>query len=198
MQSGYFNTACKEGRWKEGSTDVITLKAASDVIEGDDPSIVDLMITFLYENDYQPRLDQIALSIDEHHQDEGPGIAIEVPDSESTSNEVQGPIDHGNPMEVGKGKKAKGKKNKYASLRAQDLSEDINAPAARPTNAESFLPVHAKVFALGSKYDIPHLQSRSIAKFKATACLWSKDELTEAISIAFNTAPDNNGLRVAI
>ena len=64
--------------------------------------------------------------------------------------------------------------------------------------ARSFLPVHAKVFALGSKYDIPHLQRRSLAKFKAAARLWSKDELVESIPIAFNTAPDNNSLRVAI
>ena len=57
---------------------------------------------------------------------------------------------------------------------------------------------NANVFALGSKYDIPHLQTKALTKFKVAARLWSKDELIESIPIVFNTAPDNDSLRVAI
>ena len=75
----------------------------------------------------------------------------------------------------------------------------MSASSALPTpSGKSFLAVHAKVFALGSKYDIPHLQRRSLAKFKAAARVLSKAEPIESMPIAFNTAPDNDGLRIAI
>ena len=73
---------------KEGSTGVIMMKASNDVTEGDDPYAVSLMITFLYENDYQPRLLQTTSLLDEHEDDGDPGFEIEAQVSKSTNNEA--------------------------------------------------------------------------------------------------------------
>ena len=181
---------------KEGSTGAITLKASNDVTEGDDPYAVSLMITFLYENDYQPRLLQTTSLLDKHEDDGEPGFEIEAQVSKSTNNEALVDYDQDEMwMSSKNGKKAK---KKSAALRMKDSSEEASPPVPPIAFAKSFLAVHAKVFALGSKCDIPHLQRRSLAKFKAAARLWSKDDLIESIPIAFTTAPDDNSLRIAI
>lgn len=177
---------------------MITLEAATNILEGDDPFVVGLMIAFLYENDDQPRIDQMTTLVDEHHEDEEPGIGIEAPVSESPNNEILASIDKGDTWIAGKGRKAKKEQKKSAAMRRRDSSEDMGSPPPPAAFPKKLLPVHAKVFALGSKYDIPHLQRRSLAKFKADARLWSKDELIESIPLAFNTTLDNSSLRVAI
>ena len=68
-----------------------------------------------------------------------------------------------------KGKKAR---KRSVALRTRDYSEEEICPVPPPASATNFLAVHARVFALGSKYDIPHLQRRSLAKFKAAARVW--------------------------
>ena len=56
---------------------------------------------------------------------------------------------------------------------------------------------HAKVYALGSKYQIPSLQSASLKKFEAAAALaWATDEFVHAVHLVHSTTPDSDkGLR---
>ena len=37
---------------KEGTTSIIILKAINDIIEGDNPNTISLIIAYLYKNDY--------------------------------------------------------------------------------------------------------------------------------------------------
>lgn len=120
---------------------MITLEAATDVTEGDDPFVVGLMIAFLYENDYQPRLDQITTVVDEHHKDEEPRIGIEAPLSWSTNNDTLANIDHSDTSIVGKGRKAKKKKKKSAAMWRQDSSEETGSPTQLASFTKSPLPV---------------------------------------------------------
>lgn len=185
---------------KEASTGVVTLEAATNVVEGDEPSLVSMMIAFMYENDYDPRLEQNTLLADERHDDGEPGIGIEAPLSESASKEMVASTNDEDDWVAGMSTKAKKQKRKKKSTAPlmMDFSTELDTPAPPAAFANSFLPVHAKIFALGSKYHIPHLQDRALAKFKADACRWSKKELIESIAIAFNTSPDNDSLRDAI
>ena len=187
----------------ERSTGVISLQAANDVIDGDDPYAVSLMITFLYENGYRAQLTQDTSLRVEHGKDGDTEVADEAHILNSTDKDT---LDHSDQKSMWASKASKSKKGKKSAvLRTKDSSGEEIPPPPYVTFATSFLTVHARGFALGSKYDIPHLQRTSLAKFKAAACLWSKDdllwskdELIESIPIAFTTAPDNNGLRIAI
>ncbi|KAI7103774.1 hypothetical protein KC340_g7823 [Hortaea werneckii] len=57
--------------------------------------------------------------------------------------------------------------------------------------------MHAKVYALGSKYQIPSLQSASLKKFEEAANLvWATDEFVHAVHLVHSTTPDSDkGLR---
>lgn len=184
---------------KEGSTGVIPLKAAEDVVEGDDPYIVGLMIAFLYENDYQPNIEPPLSSLELEENCGASGGNIEPVPSPSMCEEalVNFEPDHVMADDGWKPpKKNKKGKNKKTGSTKKDVSNEKISSGASP---KCSLAVHAKLFALGSKYDIPHLQTRSLAKFKAaTQQPWSTDEFIESIPIAFNTAPDHDGLRTAI
>ena len=185
---------------KEGSTGLITLEASTDVTEGDDPYAVSLMINFLYESDYQPQLLQTTSLVGEQgeqgdHEDLRLGVEAHV--SKSTYDET--PVDDNKEEMWISSKKGKKAKKKSAAFRMKDPSAEEETPPEPPTaSAKSFVAVHAKVFALGSKYEIPHLQRRSLANFKAATRLWSRDGLIESIPIAFTTALDNNSLRITI
>ena len=181
---------------KEGTTGVITLEAANDVTEGDDPNAVGLMIACLYENDYQPLPPEITSLLDEHDNDRDTEVVVEAHGTKSTHEAT--PVDDDQDEMWASSKKGKKAKRKSSALRGKDSTGKELSPAPPTASGKSFLAVHAKVFALGSKYEIPHLQTKSLAKFKAAARLWSKDELIESIPIAFNTAPDNDSLRIAI
>ena len=68
-------------------------------------------------------------------------------------------------------KKGKRAKRKSATLRGKDSTRKELSPTLPTASRKSFLEVHVKVFALSSKYEIPHLQTKSLAKFKAAARL---------------------------
>ncbi|KAI7218604.1 hypothetical protein KC333_g3497 [Hortaea werneckii] len=57
--------------------------------------------------------------------------------------------------------------------------------------------MHAKVYALGSKYQIPSLQSASLKKFeKAAVVAWATKEFVHAVHLVHSTTPDSDkGLR---
>lgn len=174
---------------------MITLKAADDMTEGDDPNAIGLMITCLYQNDYQHLLPENTSLLDEHDNSEDTMVGVEADVSKSALEET--PIDNGqDEMWVSSKKRKKAKKG--AALRMKVSSEEEMSSMPPTSSEKSFLAVHAKVFALGSKYDIPHLQTKALAKFKVAARLWSRDELVESIPIAFSTAPDNDSLRITL
>ncbi|KAI7505191.1 hypothetical protein KC347_g8081 [Hortaea werneckii] len=51
--------------------------------------------------------------------------------------------------------------------------------------------MHAKVYALGSKYQIPSLQSTSLKKFEAAVALaWDSEEFVHAVHLVHTTTPD--------
>ncbi|RMY31081.1 hypothetical protein D0866_07544 [Hortaea werneckii] len=57
--------------------------------------------------------------------------------------------------------------------------------------------MHAKVYALGSKYQIPSLQNASLKKFEEAAVVaWATDEFVHAVHLVHSTTPDSDkGLR---
>ncbi|KAI6799312.1 hypothetical protein KC363_g7669 [Hortaea werneckii] len=53
--------------------------------------------------------------------------------------------------------------------------------------------MHAKVYALGCKYQIPSLQSTSLKKFEEAATLaWATDEFVHAVHLIYSTTPDSD------
>ncbi|KAI7376996.1 hypothetical protein KC336_g19652, partial [Hortaea werneckii] len=53
--------------------------------------------------------------------------------------------------------------------------------------------MHAKVYALGCKYQIPSLQSTSVKKFEEAATLaWATDEFVHAVHLIYSTTPDSD------
>ncbi|KAI7240294.1 hypothetical protein KC343_g7155 [Hortaea werneckii] len=65
------------------------------------------------------------------------------------------------------------------------------------TDGDAGSIMHAKVYALGSKYQIPSLQSTSLKKFEAAAALaWDSEEFVHAVHLVYTTTPDSDkGLR---
>ncbi|KAI6822825.1 hypothetical protein KC340_g12002 [Hortaea werneckii] len=82
------------------------------------------------------------------------------------------------------------------------FSETLNASNKRPfgaTNGDAGAIMHAKVYALGCKYQIPSLQKTSLGKFEAAAVLaWGSEEFVHAVHLVCSTTPDSDkGLRDA-
>ncbi|KAI7265124.1 hypothetical protein KC345_g8569 [Hortaea werneckii] len=65
------------------------------------------------------------------------------------------------------------------------------------TDGDSGAIMHAKVYALGGKYQIPSLQSTSLKKFEEAAVLaWDSEEFVHAVHLVYSTTPDSDkGLR---
>ncbi|KAI7500618.1 hypothetical protein KC367_g3498 [Hortaea werneckii] len=76
------------------------------------------------------------------------------------------------------------------------FSETLNASNKRPfgaTNGDAGAIMHAKVYALGCKYQIPSLQKTSLGKFEAAAVLaWGSEEFVHAVHLVCSTTPDSD------
>ncbi|KAI7321301.1 hypothetical protein KC315_g9178 [Hortaea werneckii] len=89
----------------------------------------------------------------------------------------------------------------YANIRTYlDSSEAFNDWSKGPIDRnarDAGTIIHAKVYALGSKYQIPSLQSASLKKFeKAAVVAWATDEFVHAVHLVHSTTPDSDkGLR---
>ena len=167
---------------------MIVMEAADDPVEGDDPDAVRLMITCLYSGDYQAATEQHGTTgtKDEHDDvlciDRGPCLAttVDTLDQDGSGDEIS--------SSPGKRKKRKGGTEKSTWCLASSSTD-----AASPRN---FLGLHARLFALGSKYEIPQLHMVSLAKFRIEMeRTWQQPDFIKAIRIAFETAPETNGLR---
>jgi hypothetical protein len=81
----------------------------------------------------------------------------------------------------------------------EPVSEDYYLPTESTGTAStvlygrsSFLEMHAKVFAIASKYDIRSLEHEACKKFKdQTQRSWEIADLIAAIHVVFNLTPDS-------
>lgn len=66
--------------------------------------------------------------------------------------------------------------------------------------SDNNIVMHAEMYAMGSKYAIPSLQTLAAEKFKRGAELaWNTDAFSTAIALGFSTTPDSDkGLRSII
>lgn len=89
----------------------------------------------------------------------------------------------------------------YPTIRTcLDSSEACNAWIMGVTDhnpGDAGAIMHAKVYALGCKYQIPSLQSAALKKFEEAAALaWATDEFVHAVHLVHTTTPDSDkGLR---
>jgi len=82
---------------------------------------------------------------------------------------------------------------------AEPLFEDYHLPTDSADTAStilhgrsSFLEMHAKVFAIASKYDIRSLEFEARKKFKdKTQRSWEIADLIAAVHVVFNLTPDS-------
>ncbi|GAB7336118.1 hypothetical protein MBLNU13_g08910t2 [Cladosporium sp. NU13] len=202
----------------EGNTGVIELKAALEStpdLEDDDPRSVKLMIDYLYLHDYDPRTTKapVSVSIDEDCKDEASTSGAPELDIETTIDEPPQPNDASDFWGLGssgkKGKKEKKRTKKAATWEPEPEPEPepvpesvfqyhhlptVSADAALSAvqGPPSFLEMHAKVFALASKYDIRSLEYEARKKFKdETQRSWETIDLIAAIHVLFNLTPDS-------
>jgi hypothetical protein len=176
----------------EGETGTIELEAANDPIEGDYPYAVELMIACLYTGDYDA-------AVQEHEEtttkDEDGNLVVD--DRESSTVTAAGSIQDGDTMSEflsfkGKNKKKKWKKRKKVPKNLLWQHRSAPLQAGPP---ESVLDLHARMFALASKYDIPQLRTVSLTKFQnETQNSWHQVGFIVAIQTAFRTAPEDNSL----
>ncbi|GAB1740736.1 hypothetical protein NU219Hw_g5821t1 [Hortaea werneckii] len=89
----------------------------------------------------------------------------------------------------------------YASIRtyldSSEATKDFCSGLLGHGPGDAGAIMHAKVYALGSKYQIPSLQSASLKKFEEAAALaWATDEFVHAVHLVHSTTPDSDkGLR---
>ncbi|KAK4989806.1 hypothetical protein LTR66_003126 [Elasticomyces elasticus] len=174
-RSPWFAAACRKDAFKEGEEGVITLKSKHEVSEGDkdtadDPEAVRLMIHYFYHLDYPEDEDGSSTRKE-------PPLPTDPESSSDTDEEFAG--------YNGEKRFSQSKKNdKYVKAR----------------NKGGHLVVHAKLYALADKYEVPGLKALSLAKFKASIHdNWDRldsPELASAIHIAYtSTADENKDLR---
>lgn len=94
-------------------------------------------------------------------------------------------------------KKEKKKKRKKKGKMGSKVSL-LGAPlvSLQTGSRKTGLDIHARVYALGSKYDAPQVRNVALAKFESDVHhAWNQVGFTEAINTAFRTAPEDGRLR---
>ena len=80
-----------------------------------------------------------------------------------------------------------------------DVEDDYGSPEEEdiPTEPESHLVLHTRVYALAEKYDIPSLKQLARGKFEmAMACYYDSPEFADAIEEVYcSTIDSDRGLR---
>lgn len=172
--------------------DIISLKT-------DDPQAVELMLTYLYTLDY-PQIVSKPLTNGIHAEEPSTPISKEYSREEEQFIETT-------PSEAGSESiKKKGKKKKRGSVQATnglvDTVTEQPAPPPPPDaapHANSNLVIHAKLYALGSKYGIHGLKTLSADKFeKEVEHSWESDDFLRAAQEAYTSAGDDRTIRDAV
>lgn len=171
---------------QEGEEGVIPLKAVSydrdvDNTGADEPAVVKLMIQYFYDLDYD--VDHASTSKAGSF-DEGPSErAIDyAPDAYVVPDKRK--------------KKIKGM-SAWAGI---DWEAPVTQEEKPAYSAEGNLVIHAKVYALGAKYDVPGLETLSLNKFAAAVSThWDSTEFPEAVHLVYtNTADEDRDLRTVV
>lgn len=161
---------------------MIVLKAATgdnaDDIDGDDPEAVKLLIDFMYLHDYEAQR-----------------IPLENPATPSMA-EGSGGFRGFTPRSRGRGSVAGGRDWRSRRPRSPSLSpddvrmhEEKHVPTALLELQTDFNTVmHAKMYALGSKYGVDALKAAAQCKFKfAVEKAWNQPGFVRAIGIVYST-----------
>jgi hypothetical protein len=206
---------------QEGQDGLIDLKAAEGdfpVVGDDDPRAVKLMVDYLYLDDYDPSTvpaaDPFPLAENVKTEESAVEHSVEVTQTDplplrSGQWGPTGPTGFGMPSTTAFGT-APGFGG--ASFVAAQANEPVNtfggfgSSVPQPKKKKkgkaqpSFLEMHAKVFAIASKYDIKTLEHAAREKFKTqSAGDWSPADLIASIEIVFtHTLKEETELRSAL
>ncbi|KAI5361841.1 Putative BTB/POZ domain-containing protein [Septoria linicola] len=193
-RSGFFDGACSH-QFREAMTGVVDLSGE------DDPNAVEQMIHYLYYLDYMSEDCQRGGHFDARHrratpkeidfsQIEDPLLAqagfYEKPAS-TKSTTTGGKIDQSSSL-AGVG---------APQYNTRDPCDDEQSDTNDDVELGSNLVLHAQIYALGEKYDIPSLKHLAIRKFEvAAACYYDSPELADAIDFVYRSTIDTDrGLR---
>jgi hypothetical protein len=218
---------------QEGQTNRIELKAAEGDrpdLADDDPKAVKLMIDYLYLDDYDPKTASAANPIPPVENVKGEESAVEHAVKAAQTVPVHSDQWFSNPGQTAFPAASTpfgiaSTPFSAASAPFGAASTPFGAASLQPQTDEtvglfggskkkkkgkgllppdSFLEMHAKVFAIASKYDIKSLERAARSKFEAQSNGdWSPADLTAAIDIVFNRTPEGetalrNALKDAI
>jgi hypothetical protein len=199
-----------------------SIKGECPDIGDDDPQAVKLMIDYLYLEDYDPSTTTPASGSstptegkygcdnDGHTSEVGQKDGSYQAHSIEQSWERQAaaptsplvgsalPVEDGWNLDRKKTKKDVQKRNKWSMAPPEPGPEPEAEPPllvgtpARGDASPSFMEMHAKVFAIASKYDIKPLERIARQKLKAqTKCNWNITDLAAAMAIVFGQTPES-------
>jgi hypothetical protein len=213
---------------QEGQTDRIELKAAEGDrpdLADDDPKAVKLMIDYLYLDDYDPKTASAANPIPAVENGKGEESAVGHAVKAAQTVPVHSDQWFSNPGQTAFSASSTGFGTASTGSLFGSAPTAFGAASLQPQPDEtaglfggskkkkkgkgllppdSFLEMHAKVFAIASKYDIKSLERAARDKFEAQSIGdWSPADLTAAIDIVFNRTPEGetalrNALKDAI
>lgn len=183
---------------QEGQNGVIELKAAEGDcpdVGKDDPRAVKLMMDYFYLADYDPGTISASQTASPALKTEGGHGSVDNPRPDS--------LEH--PTDTGWGVSGMSAKERKALKKARTRGfgfgydpEPNPEPEPEPPVPDStgsdtnFLELHARVFAIASKYDIKPLEQTARRKFKDKSKRdWWIADLIAAIGIVFHHTPDH-------
>lgn len=209
-QSGFFDGACSH-QFREASSGTIDLSE-------DDEEAVEQMIHFLYHLDYlnqEPEQQPSAMFRHRAYSDARNKVAKKIDlaqiqdpllaqagfydqrqQSTSPPGSSHGRRSRSSTLEFAKMAQGKARAG-TPPLTVDESSEEESEEEDDSTESESHLVLHAQVYALAEKYDIPSLKQLSKRKFEmAAACYYDAPELAEAIEYVYTSTIDHDrGLR---
>lgn len=199
-RSGFFDGACSH-QFREAETGVIDLSE-------DDAEAVEQMIHFLYYLDYLNETPgQRPSAMFRHrahsHSNRAPKkidfTQIEDPLLAQAGFYVSQPLCPAERNDWADKPLQSPLRNRADSPHQYDQqdSDAQSQESEEDTEQESHLVLHAQVYALGEKYDIPCLKQLAKQKFEmAAACYYDAAELAEAIELVYQSTVDTDrGLR---
>lgn len=189
---------------QEGRTGVIELATVDEDEDGDNPNTVKLMIDYFYDSRYDASGCKTWYEYLDRKSKDSAAVVVD-PEEQSHRNKrlrLSTPLD----LDAGVGKVAmsdnsasahSGRKIKHSSSthsrRKLELVPKLpisSSPSESKTGASDVenknLIIHAELYALGSKYQIPDLQAEVCKNFALDACKGATvDNLVQALETAF-------------
>ncbi|GAB7362803.1 hypothetical protein MBLNU230_g3106t1 [Neophaeotheca triangularis] len=177
-QSEYFRVCCKEGTFKESETGIVELKAVGEGEEdasADEPEMVKGMMRYFYYLDYEENLIPVtpAPPVQPTSPRADPGTGPRRPRRlRAVSPEVGPPL-------------------LPSDTAMTDAPPDSNSTK---TPGDSRTILHAKAFAIATKYQVPGMAELAASRFKAAmASGWNKEGVARAIHIVFTSTAEEVG-----